>query len=116
MENTTHETLETEVNTQYKPVKKNNTGIAAVAYLLFFVPLLTDVKDDAFVKFHVKQGFVLFLSAIITSTISISPLHFIGVLLQFGLVILVIVGIVNALHGKKEQLPFIGQFADSFTF
>jgi len=28
--------------------------LAIVAYILFFIPLLTDAKNDPFVKFHVK--------------------------------------------------------------
>src|SRR3989339_893149 len=116
MENQTQESIETEAKKEFRPEKEKHVGLAIIAYLLFFVPLLTEAKDDVFVKYHVKQGFVLFLSAVITNIISISPLPFIGILLQFGLVILFFIGIINVLHEKKEPLPFIGQFADKFTF
>lgn len=34
--------------------KEKNIGMAVVAYILFFIPLLTDAKNDPFVKYHVK--------------------------------------------------------------
>ena len=44
---------------------KKNTTMAVIAYIIFFVPLLTgDAQKDAFVKYHVKQGLVLFLLAV----------------------------------------------------
>ncbi|MBP6855591.1 MAG: hypothetical protein KBC26_01280 [Candidatus Pacebacteria bacterium] len=33
---------------------KKNIAMAIVAYILFFIPLLTDAKNDPFVKYHVK--------------------------------------------------------------
>jgi len=42
--------------------EEKNTGMAIVAYILFFIPLLTDAKKDPFVKYHVKQGLVIFLA------------------------------------------------------
>ncbi|HOE15288.1 MAG TPA: hypothetical protein PLH82_01145 [Candidatus Paceibacterota bacterium] len=46
-------------------VKEKNTGMAILAYILFFIPLLTDSKKDPFVKYHVKQGLVLFIGGIL---------------------------------------------------
>ena len=116
MENQKQDSIETEAKKEFTPLKEKHSGMALIAYLIFFVPLLTEAKNDTFVKYHVKQGFVLFLSAVITHIISISPFHLVGILLQFGLVILFFIGIINVLHRKKEPLPFIGQFADKFTF
>lgn len=116
MENTSKETIETEAKKEYHNVHEKHATMAAVAYLLFFVPLITDAKDDVFVKFHVKQGFVLFLTAVLVNILSMTPLLIFAFFFQFGLVILVLVGMFNALTGKKEELPFIGQFADRFTF
>ena len=33
-----------------------------------------------------------------------------------GLYALAVIGIMNALNGKEEQLPVIGQFASNFKF
>lgn len=94
-----------------------NTAMAVVAYILFFVPLLTDAKDDPFVKYHVKQGLVLFLTAIVLGFISLIPFIFLfSWILYIGLFILFIIGVLNAINGKQKPLPLIGQFADKFKF
>jgi uncharacterized membrane protein len=116
--NTTVSENNSDAQKQFTPSKEKNTGMAVVAYILFFVPLLTDAKDDPFVKFHVKQGLLVFIAYVATSMLSfiLFPLLFLVYLLQIGITILAILGIVNALHGKEEQLPLIGKFADTFTF
>jgi uncharacterized membrane protein len=96
---------------------EKNTGMAVIAYLLFFIPLLTEDKNDPFVKFHVKQGFLIFVSAVIGSILNITIILMpLGVLVIIGTIILAIVGINNALHGKEERLPVLGQFTDKITF
>ncbi len=102
--------------------KEKNTGMAIIAYILFFVPLLTDTKNDPFVKYHVKQGFVLFIAAIIVWIIDrfllLIPIIGCGLmyLLGFFLLGLFIIGVMNALGGKQKPLPLIGKFADKFNF
>jgi uncharacterized membrane protein len=105
------------------PSGEKNTGMAIVAYILFFIPLLIGAHKDPFVKFHVKQGLVLFCIAIIIWIIAaIIPwywwwnLFWIVRILQLGLLVLVILGIINASQGKEEPLPIVGQFAKLFKF
>ena len=98
-----------------------NTTMAVIAYILFFVPLLTgDAKKDPFVKYHVKQGLVLFLLAVLINVIGwIIPFYFwysISWILSLGVLVLLILGIVNAVNGKQEPLPLVGKFADVFKF
>jgi len=98
-----------------------NTTMAVVAYFLFFVPLLTgDAKKDPFVKYHTKQGLVLFLLAIAINVVSwIVPFYVwwrISYLLSLCSLALLIIGIVNAVNGKEKPLPVIGKFADVFKF
>jgi uncharacterized membrane protein len=97
---------------------KKNTGMAILAYIIFFIPLLTDAKDDPFVKYHVKQGLVLFIGYIIEMFIGQIPIigwilyPFLGIFLF----ILFIIGIINAANGKEKPLPLIGDFAEKFNF
>lgn len=97
---------------------KRNTLMAVVAYILFFVPLLTDAKNDPFVKFHVKQGLVLFIACVASAVFIRLPV--IGWILMFPLNIFLfviwIMGILNALNGKQKHLPYIGEYGDSFQF
>lgn len=90
-----------------------NIGMAVVAYILFFIPLLTDAKNDPFVKYHVKQGLVLFITSLIAMAISWLPMiYMFSWVLHVGLFVLFVIGIMNAIGGKEAPLPFIGQFAD----
>lgn len=101
-----------------------NIGMAVIAYILFFVPLLTgDAKKDAFVKYHVKQGLVLFILAVLINVIDrLIPYYlwftfgWVFSLFSLCLLVLLIVGIVNAVNGKQAPLPVIGRFADIFKF
>ena len=102
--------------------KEKNMGMAIIAYILFFVPLLTDTKNDPFVKYHVKQGFVLFIAAMIVWVIDrfllLIPIIGWGLmyLLGFFLLSLFIIGVINAMGGKQKPLPLIGKFAEKFNF
>ena len=98
-----------------KKEAQKNTAMAVVAYILFFVPLLTDAKHDPFVKYHVKQGLVVFLIGIAVAVLS-PFIWMISWILQLGLLVLVVLGIVNALNGKQEPLPVVGGLAEKFKF
>ena len=100
---------------------RQNTTMAIIAYLVFFIPLLTgDAKKDSFVNYHTKQGLVLFLLAVVLNAMNwIIPYYFwysINWILSLGMLVLLIIGISNAANGKKQPLPVIGQFADNFKF
>jgi uncharacterized membrane protein len=96
--------------------KGKNTGMAVIAYAVFFLPLLTEAKRDPFVKYHVKQGLALFLAGLVSRIIVYIP--FIGWTLvgpySILLLILFVVGVMNALGGKQAPLPLIGKFAEKF--
>ncbi|MBU2542140.1 hypothetical protein KJ785_01100 [Patescibacteria group bacterium] len=98
-----------------------NTTMAIIAYIIFFVPLLTgDAKKDPFVKYHTKQGLVLFFLMVLINVIGwIIPFYFwytFSWILSLGVLVLLIIGISNAVGGKEQPLPVIGKFADMFKF
>jgi len=97
--------------------KGKNTGMAIVAYIIFFIPLLTEAKDDPFVKYHVKQGLVLFVAWVVSGFISMVPLigWTVGPLLSLAMLVLMVVGIIGASKGEQKPLPLIGKYAESFT-
>jgi uncharacterized membrane protein len=95
--------------------KQKNIGMAIVAYILFFVPLLTDAKKDSFVRYHVRQGFLVFLCAVavwIIGTLLTWKLYAITSLLNLVVLVFAIIGIVNAANGQEKPLPLIGHLAD----
>lgn len=99
--------------------KKERNGIwAVVAYLLFFVPLLVDAKNDPFVKYHIKQGLGLFILGIGVSVVNMFMPHlfwFVELGLSLGMLVLFVLGVMNALGGKKEPLPIIGQMSEKIN-
>ncbi len=96
-----------------KDVEENKL-IAAISYVsvLCLVGLLGK-KDSPYVQYHAKQGFVLFIAAIALMVIGIFPI--LGWIISFfgsiAVLILSIMGIINALGGKKTDLPLVGDWA-----
>ena len=84
---------------------------AALSYLwLLSVVMLVLKKDDEFVKFHAKQGTVIFVASIILWFIPI-----IGWLLQIAVLIAVVIGFLKAYSGERFKLPVIGDLADKIN-
>lgn len=98
--------------------KGKNTGMAVIAYIIFFLPLLTEAKKDPFVKYHVKQGLALFLAGIVMRIIAYIPV--IGWVLVWPfnilLFVLFIIGIRHALNNEQKPLPVIGKLGEKFKF
>src|SRR3989344_9381412 len=96
---------------------EKNVLMAVLAYIgpLVIVSYVT-AKDDAFVKFHIKQGLVLFVIEIGVWILGMMmwqlwPLFSI---VNLATVVLSIIGIINTLKGKEEQLPVVGKFSRYF--
>jgi len=102
---------------------KKNTVMAALAYVVFFLPLLTESKKDKYVRFHVRQGlalFILFFGFRFLTLFLLSPLArsfdpiYSGVLYLTNVALLVFFGwgVWGAIQGEKRLLPIIGAWAD----
>ncbi len=100
-------------------VEKNKImGVLAYLGILVLVPILA-AKDSPFAKFHANQGLVLLITSIV-GWIPLTILAFIpflgcvaGIILMLwwlGVLVMMILGIVNAATGKMAPLPVIGQF------
>ena len=114
----TPETLEVDAD----DAEKNKVmGILAYLGILCLVPILA-AKDSPFAKYHANQGLVLFIIWIVLAValniidyvlVTILPggMGFIVSILSLaylGLLILAILGIINAAAGKCVPLPVIG--------
>jgi len=84
--------------------------LAALSYvwILCLIPLLLK-RHDEYVGFHAKQGLVLFLCEVAGLLIYWLPL--IGQLIFLCFVIVSVIGILQALHGKKWEIPVLGKYA-----
>ncbi len=91
---------------------EENKGMAILAYLIFFLPLITDAKDSPFAKFHANQGLNLLLFAVIGNVVgTIIPVigwFFILPIVVIMIIIFFILGLINAANGKMKKLPLIG--------
>src|SRR3979490_697751 len=109
-----------ETNPQTPPQgNKPNVMMAILAYIgpLIIISYLT-VNDDPFVKFHIKQGLLLFIGSLIVWALSSffwSFWMFINII-NLAIFILAIIGIINAAKGEQKELPLVGHFAKNFNF
>ena len=102
---------------------------AALGYLsiLFVVPLILKHDNDS-VYFHAKQGMVLFLAEVVVwfvlfmlesfivallPRISFSITSWLGALACILFVALSVIGVYNALRGKRWEMPILGRIAKS---
>lgn len=104
---------------------EQNKVMAILAYfgILVLVPIFA-AKESKFARYHANQGLILFIASIVLwiavsilsyVILAISwKLSFIASLLSLalwvGILVLSIMGIINAANGKAKELPVIGKF------
>ena len=87
---------------------------------LVIIPFIV-AKDDSFVKFHIKQGLVLFVIEValwlLSSFFFVMFYQFwmLYQLVNLALFVLAVIGIVNVVQGKEKELPLVGPFAKHFN-
>ena len=101
--------------------------VSAISYLSFFCFIsLWKSKDDVFIKYHARQGFLLLLAEVIILILAlildltIGRLRFLGVLIVglvqlvagLGALTLSVLGFVKALFGEYWELPLLGEYRD----
>ncbi|MFC5452991.1 DUF4870 domain-containing protein [Paenibacillus aestuarii] len=91
---------------------QNNKGMAILAYILFFIPLIA-AKDSKYAMYHANQGLTLFLACVVANVV-LSIIPIIGWILlplaNLGCCVLAILGIVAAAQGQVKPLPLIGKY------
>ncbi len=97
----------------------NQTLMAVLAYLgiLVIIPLVTESRNNPFVKYHIKQGLVLLIGMIIASILTSVPVFgwILSPILAIATLILVIIGIMNVLNKEMKELPLIGHLASKIN-
>lgn len=102
-----------------------NKAMGVLSYIGFLVliPLLAGDKRSEYVKHHVNQGILLMLLSVMVDLLNgesvwglHSLIHFNGGIfswtldiLDLGIFILCIMGIVSACRGERKELPIIGK-------
>ena len=94
---------------------EKNTLMGALAYIgpLILIPFF-NAKDDPFVKYHIKQGAVLVVIwiAIMLLQTMFWTMYMIWNLVNLGVLVLAIMGIINVTKGEEKELPLVGKFAE----
>ncbi len=95
--------------------------IALISYItilgLVIAFVMNNEQKHEFAKFHMRQSLGLFLTAIALSFIAIIPIlgWIIWIVGIFILLYMWIKGVMNALNGKKEVVPILGdKYAEIF--
>ena len=92
---------------------------------LFLISLFIPEKDNPTVRFHCGQGMLLTIvsaaCSVITRTLgfTLGWIPFVGAIVSYlfsafsgiAILVLMIIGIVNAANDKTEPLPLIGKYA-----
>ena len=87
--------------------QEKHTVLAALSYLsaLFVLPYFL-CPGDSFARYHAKQGLILFAASVIMDIVGkILP---IGWIFTLARLYLIYKGMMAALSGREEPLPFIG--------
>ncbi len=97
-------------------VSRTTRSFALLAYIpfLFFIPLILK-RRDAFVRFHIQQGIVLFLFELVIMFLAGIPVigwFFIGPLGWLAALIFILLGIVHVTNDEEKPLPAIGRYAE----
>lgn len=105
------------METPQNSASHDNKLLGILAYLgpLVIISYITK-KDDPFVKFHIKQGLVLFVIEIVVwflGSMFWSFWMFLNIV-NFTTLVLAIIGIVNVIHGQEKELPVVGRYSSLF--
>lgn len=86
---------------------EENKDIAALGYVwILSIVVFFTRKNSPFVRFHAKQGIVLFILSV-----AFWMVPMVGRLLELVVLALCALGFINAAQGKRKDLPLIGAFA-----
>lgn len=105
------------MNMQENNYTSEQFGYGVLSYLsiLCLIPIFTKKEDD-FIKFHAKQGLMLFIIEAAAGIVSVIPI-FGGLVVTLGVLVcglLSLAGIVQVLMGNKWSMPVISEWAEKF--
>lgn len=88
--------------------------LSAICYIgvLMMILALVIEPDSKFIRYHVNQSLLIAVLSIICAVICIIPVvgWLVGLIGSIAAIVFTIMGISRALHGKAEDIPFIGKY------
>lgn len=112
-----------ENNFDIKDFEKNKK-YAALAYLIFFIPLVA-CPNSRYGRYHANQGLMLLImglagtaiNVMLSYSLSVAPrqsyliIGLVSLYVTLFLISFCILGIINALTGKVKRIPLLGKIA-----
>lgn len=96
--------------------KEDGRTIAIIAYItiigLIIAFIMNNSKNNAFAKFHIGQSFRIAILGIANSVLGAmlpSSLSIVSTIIGLGVLVLWILGLINAINLKEEPVPIIGK-------
>ena len=106
-------------NDQKHSNQDNGKACAVLSYFLvgiiwYFVD--ENMKKNDFVKFHVKQALGLTIANLVLGTVLLVTVlgSLLFPLLNLTVLVLAIIGIIDAMNGNKKELPLIGKYSTKY--
>ncbi|MCX7675131.1 MAG: hypothetical protein N2Z70_04795 [Bdellovibrionaceae bacterium] len=122
------ETATSQSTTQNNTNQSNTTleqfhilSILAYFGILCLIPYFVE-KTNTFVRYHTKQGMVLFGLSLFVTFANLLPFGWFDfittsvlTLLSVGTLVLSVIGIINVLKNEQRPLPLIGKWAENLN-
>lgn len=102
--------------------KKTISIISYITIIGWLIAYFSNKEKSSLAKFHLKQSFGLFIVAIVLGIVlgillSFIPIPFVDNIYTIGILVLMVLGILNASKEEEKPLPIIGSmFVDKFDF
>jgi uncharacterized membrane protein len=103
-----------ETTTKNSNVNNEGKNIAIIAYItvigLIIAFVMNNEKKEPFASFHIKQSLGLALTGLALGAIGMIPIlgWIINILGIFVLLYMWVIGIMNAINGKENVVPLLG--------
>ena len=96
------------------------TAILAYLGILVLIPLFAVKKRDEFIRFHLRQGIVLFVIEIIiwvAAAFLLFPFGFFAFgwlmnLIGLAILIVIVIAIIRAVQGDMWEMPIVSNFTN----
>ncbi|MGC1515191.1 MAG: hypothetical protein WA810_06395 [Maribacter sp.] len=100
-------------------IKEEGKTIAIIAYItiigLIIAFIMNSSKNNEFAKFHIGQSLRIAILGIVLNIVTrLLPdsLSIIGTIVSLGILVLWVLGLINAINLKAEPLPVIGTIGE----
>lgn len=99
-------------NISFEDIEENRI-LSVLCYMnIFMIIPLVAKPDSKFIKFHANQGIIFIFAWLLMTFIFIIPIlgWIIGAFGYLFLMVVFIIGVINAYKGKVKRLPLIGKY------